>query len=64
MSRDVHKQWLVIIFGLGCLLFSFPILALFNHTTLIFGIPLSVLYIFAAWLIVIGLTFLGQERRS
>ncbi len=64
MSRDVRHQWLVVIFGLGCLLFSFPLLALFNHAALIFGVPLSVLYVFAAWLVVIGLTFLGHERRN
>ena len=64
MPRGVRNQWLVVIFGLGCLLFSYPLLALFNHANLIFGIPLSVLYVFVAWLDVIGLTFQSHERRN
>ena len=64
MPRGVRSQWLVVIFGLGCLLFSYPLLALFNYAGLIAGIPLSVLYVFVAWLVIIGLTFFTHERRS
>lgn len=64
MPRGVREQWLGVIFGLGCLLFSFPLLALFNHADLRLGVPLSVLYVFAAWLFIIGLTFLSHERRN
>jgi hypothetical protein len=53
-----------VIFALGCLLFSFPLLALFNHADLLFGVPLSVLYVFTAWLLIIGLIFLSHERRN
>jgi hypothetical protein len=64
MPRGVRTQWLIVIFGLGCLLFSYPLLALFNYAGLISGIPLSVLYVFVAWLVIIGLTFLTHERRN
>ena len=64
MQRGVRNQWLVVIFGLGCLLFSYPLLALFNRAGLLFGVPLSVLYVFVAWLVIIGLTFLTHERRN
>ncbi|HAJ36990.1 MAG TPA: hypothetical protein DCL15_15015 [Chloroflexi bacterium] len=64
MPSGVRNQWLVVIFALGCLLFSFPLLALFNHADLLFGVPLSVLYVFAAWLLIIGLTFLSHEQRN
>jgi len=63
VPRGVRDQWLGVIFALGCLLFSFPLLALFNHADLLFGVPLSVLYVFVAWLLLIGLTFLSHERR-
>ncbi len=41
------------IFMLGCVLFSNPLLALFNYKVLVLGVPLLFLYIFAAWLLLI-----------
>ena len=41
------------IFMLGCVLFSEPLLVLFNYKTLVMGVPLLFLYIFAAWLLLI-----------
>ena len=40
---------------LGFLLFNYPVLALFNRATLIFGIPLGYAFIFVAWALLIGL---------
>lgn len=57
-------QRLAALFLLGCLLFNYPVLALFNKTTLFFGIPVLVAYIFLAWLIFIGLIALIIERRK
>ena len=34
---------------LGVLLFNYPILALFNVTATVFGVPLLYAYIFIAW---------------
>jgi uncharacterized membrane protein YdbT with pleckstrin-like domain len=40
---------------LGALLFNYPILSLFNHVSIIVGIPLFYLFIFIAWGLVIAL---------
>ena len=37
----------------GCLLFSFPLMALFNVPGRIFGIPVLYAYLFAAWVLLI-----------
>ena len=47
---------------LGCLLFNYPILALFNHPGTIMGIPTLYAYIFTAWALLIGLMALAIER--
>lgn len=58
MSRDRLKTGrLVALFLSALLLFNYPLLSLFNHDHLLFGIPLLYLYLFFAWLIVILLTF-------
>lgn len=57
-------QRLAALFLLGCLLFNYPVLALFNKATLVFGIPVLVAYIFLAWLGFIGLIALIIERRK
>jgi hypothetical protein len=57
-------QRLVALFLLGCLLFNYPVLALFNKANQIFGIPILVAYIFLAWLSFIGLVALIIERRK
>jgi len=49
---------------LGVLLFNFPILALFNVSATIFGIPVLYAYIFAAWTALIALMALVAERRD
>ncbi|MGH8751414.1 MAG: hypothetical protein ACREUV_06885 [Burkholderiales bacterium] len=50
------------LFLLGCLLFNYPLLYLFNSSGRIFGIPLLYAYIFAAWALLIGLTAWVLER--
>lgn len=57
-------QRLVALFLLGCLLFNFPLLALFNRDSEVFGIPLLYAYVFGAWLVLILLMALAAERRS
>lgn len=64
MQRRVRERWLVVLFGIGCLLFSYPLLELFNRAELVADIPVTVLYLFGAWFGVIGLTWLMQEWRS
>jgi hypothetical protein len=53
---------LVGLFLLGCLLFNFPLLALFNVRVTLFGIPLLYAYLFAAWGLLIALVALIMER--
>ncbi len=52
------------IFLLGCLLFSTPLLALFNYKILVLGVPLLFLYIFAAWLLLILLVIRVTKIKS
>jgi len=49
MGADVRGQRLVALFLLGCLLFNYPLLYLFNVGDAPFGIPLSFMYVFIAW---------------
>jgi len=53
---------LVGLFLLGCLLFNFPLLALFNVRATVLGIPLLYAYLFAAWGLVIALVAVIMER--
>lgn len=62
MHRPVQAQRLVALFVLGCLLFSFPLLALFNTGGTVFGVPLLYAYLFAAWALLIALMVLVVER--
>jgi len=59
MTKDkVKGKRLVGLFLLGCLLFNFPILSLFNHKVIVFGIPLLYLYMFSIWFILIVFIYL------
>ena len=50
------------IFVLGCLLFNYPLLALFNVQAGFFGVPALYAYLFAAWALVISLVAAVMER--
>jgi len=62
MRTSMKGPRLVAVFLLGVLLFNYPLLALFNRTVLVFGVPLLYAYIFAAWGLLIGLAALVVER--
>jgi hypothetical protein len=53
---------LVALFLLGCLLFNYPLLALFNVRASVFGIPLLYAYLFAAWALLIALVAFVMQR--
>jgi len=53
---------LVGLFLLGCLLFNFPLLALFNVRATAFGIPVLYAYLFTAWALLIVLVAVIMER--
>jgi hypothetical protein len=46
---------------LGLLLFNFPILALFNQSGTIFGVPVLYAYIFIAWAALIAMMAIVAE---
>jgi hypothetical protein len=62
MRTTMKGPRLVAVFLLGALLFNYPLLALFNRTVLVAGVPLLYAYIFAAWALLIGLAALVVER--
>jgi hypothetical protein len=53
---------LVGLFLLGCLLFNYPLLALFNTRATLLGIPLLYAYLFSAWALLIVLVAVIMER--
>jgi hypothetical protein len=60
--RALQAQRLVALFVLGCLLFSFPLLSLFNIAGTVLGIPILYAYLFGVWIGFIALLILIVER--
>jgi ABC-type amino acid transport system permease subunit len=65
MERDDAKgQRLIALFMLGCLLFNYPVLSLFNLQGAIFGVPVLYAFIFAAWALLVALmAYVVEVRR-
>jgi hypothetical protein len=64
-SRYERKgQRLIALCMLGCLLFNYPILALFNRAATVFGIPILYAYIFVVWAVLIALMAWMVEGRE
>jgi hypothetical protein len=57
-------QRMIALCMLGCVLFNFPVLALFNVPGTLFGVPLIYAYIFLAWALLIALMGWVVERRD
>ena len=55
-------QRLAGLFLLGCLFFSYPLLAVFNVRATVLGIPVLYAYLFCAWAVLIVLVVLTLER--
>ena len=59
---DLTGQRLVATFILGWLLFTYPLLALFDGGAMLLGMPSMYAYLFGAWALVIGLlAFLARN---
>jgi hypothetical protein len=58
------RELLVALFLLGVLLFTPPLLLIFNNATRILGIPLLYLYLFAVWAVLIALVAFAVERAA
>jgi hypothetical protein len=61
---EIKGQRLVALSMLGCLLFNYPVLALFNDPGILFGIPVLYVYIFAVWGLLILLIAIVVEARE
>jgi hypothetical protein len=55
VRAPLQTQRLVALFGAAALLFNFPLLALWDHEALVFGLPLFPAALFAVWAVLIGL---------
>ena len=65
MTKSSRKgPRLLALFLLGCLLFNYPMLALFNVRGTVLGIPLLYAYLFFAWAMLISLVDVVVERRE
>jgi len=61
---DSKGQRMIALCMLGCVLFNFPILALFNVPETLLGVPLLYAYIFFAWALLIALMAWVVEKRE
>ena len=55
---------LVGLFLLGCVLFNYPLLSLFNLKTMVFGVPLLFFYVFTGWAVLILLAAIATITRK
>ena len=62
-DRDIKGQRLIALFVLGCLLFNYPLLSLFNVAAVVFGVPVLYAYIFTAWALLVTLMALVVEAK-
>ena len=63
IRRGIAHQRLIAIFVFGVLLFSYPILAIFDRPESIAGIPLLLVYVFVVWAALIVVLALTIDRR-
>ena len=63
-ETDRKGQRMIALCMLGCVLFNFPVLALFNVPGALFGVPTLYAYIFLAWALLIALMGWVVERRD
>lgn len=61
-ERRAHRM--IALCMLGCVLFNFPVLALFNVPATLFGVPVLYAYIFIAWTLLIALMAWVAEKRE
>ena len=53
VQPGVRGSRLACLFVVGCVLFCYPCLAIFNVHAMVFGVPVLYAYLFSAWLLVI-----------
>jgi hypothetical protein len=62
IRRGLTSERLIGLFLFGLLLFSPPLIGVFDKARLVGGIPVLYLYLFIAWATLIGLTVFIVER--
>jgi hypothetical protein len=62
VSDEAKGQRFVALCMLGMVMFNFPMLALFNVSGTLLGVPVLYAYIFIAWAMLIGLMALVANR--
>ena len=55
MFKDLAAQRLLIVFVAGWLLFSFPLLALWDRDASVFGLPLFPTALFSVWAVLLAI---------
>jgi hypothetical protein len=61
---QAREQRLIALFFLGCLLFNYPVLSLFNVNAEVFGVPVLYAYLFATWaLLILSMALVAESRR-
>ncbi|OGA97288.1 MAG: hypothetical protein A3E25_18490 [Burkholderiales bacterium RIFCSPHIGHO2_12_FULL_69_20] len=61
-DRNLASQRLVALFAAALLLFNFPLLALWDHEVLWWGLPLFPTALFAVWALLIAALAVVMER--
>jgi hypothetical protein len=61
-KAKLKEQRLVALCILGCVLFNYPVLAIFNVSATVVGIPVLYAYIFVAWGLLIASMAFAVER--
>ncbi len=59
----IHQR-LAVLFAAALLLFNFPLLALWDHPLLVFGLPLFPLALFVIWALLIAVLAWLLERHA
>jgi hypothetical protein len=62
VSEDAKAQRFVALCMLGLVAFNYPILALFNVSGTLLGVPVLYAYLFIAWAVLIALMALVANR--
>lgn len=63
MKPRLESQRLLALFAAGCLLLNYPLIALWNRDTLLWGLPLFPLALFALWGLLIAVLACLMERQ-
>jgi hypothetical protein len=64
VNDSIKNKRLVGLFLLGCMVFNYPLLSLFNLKRMFYGLPLFYLYIFTVWSVMIILLIVVTNHSS